>query len=65
MKIKQSYSRLKNLGNYENVKVGVELEKTITADTYTDLEKASNELHKLCVKLVDKQLKKGEWDARV
>jgi len=47
IKIKKRYERLVNIGNYENVKVGVELEKDVESSDVKDIKKMAMILGKL------------------
>ena len=47
IKIKKKYERLVNIGNYENVKVGVELTKEVQSTDVKEIKKMMVSLGKL------------------
>ena len=60
MKIRQHYERLKNLGNYENVKIGVTLETDLTDTSAANIKKVSECLLSKCKELVITELKQED-----
>lgn len=58
MKISKSYSKNKNLGNYESVRIGVTLEKELKSPSKKTIEKVSKVLYKIGKELVDTELQK-------
>jgi len=56
MKIQQNYSRNINLGNYENARIGITLEKEVENPNEAKIKKISNKLLELCKKLVNEEL---------
>jgi hypothetical protein len=56
IKIKKSFTRLINIGNFENVKVGVELEKELTATDAESIKKAGGLIGKLVKSIVEEEV---------
>lgn len=57
MIIKKKLERLVNLGHFENVKVGVELEKEVKASGFEDVKKAGIVIGKLAKSIIDEEVK--------
>lgn len=55
MLVKKTYERLVNLGNYENVKIGVTLEQDIKAENPKELAQRILNLGKFAQTLVNKE----------
>lgn len=56
MKIQQNYSRNINLGNYENARIGITLEKEVNVKSKQEIKKISNSLLEICKSLVHEEL---------
>ena len=56
IKIKKHYSRNINLGNYQTLRIGIDIEKVILDES--EIEKTSIELLKIGSKQVNKELRK-------
>ena len=58
MIMKKSYERLVNIGNYENIKVGVTMEKEVKAADAESIRKAGAIIGELCKQVVEAEVKK-------
>jgi len=58
MIIKKSYTRLINIGNFENIKVGIELEKEISPTDIEQIKKTSSILGKLASDTIEQEVEK-------
>jgi hypothetical protein len=60
MIIKKYYEELVNLGNFENVKIGLSLDLNVPDETYNnpiDIKKHSNRLFEICKRIVKDEIK--------
>jgi len=56
MKITKHFDRNLNLGNYENARIGITLEKEVNVKSKQEIKKISNSLLEICKELVHEEL---------